>query len=61
MAKSYYISPMRSNAIIEETMTGQTIVIDGMTYAEVSRHPRGKRILRKLQSVEGEEKIRIYY
>ena len=61
MAKSYYISPMRSNAIIEETMTGQTIVIDGMTYAEVSRPPRGKRILRKLQSVEGEEKIRIYY
>ena len=61
MAKSYYISPMRSNAIIEETMTGQTIVIDGMTYAEVSRPPRGKRILRKLQSIEGEEKIRIYY
>ena len=61
MAKSYYISPMRSNAMIEETMTGQTIVIDGMTYAEVSRPPRGKRILRKLQSVEGEEKIRIYY
>lgn len=61
MAKSYYISPMRANAMIEETMTGQTIVIDGMTYAEVSRPPRGKRILRKLSSIEGEEKIRIYY
>lgn len=61
MAKSYYISPMRANAMIEETMTGRTIIIDEKTYAEVSRPPRGKRILRKLQSVEGEEKIRIYY
>lgn len=61
MTKSYYISPMRSNAMIEETMTGKTIVIEGLTYAEVSRPPRGKRIIRKLQSVEGTEKIRIYH
>lgn len=61
MAKSYYISPMRANAMIEETMTGKTIVIDEKTYAEVSRPPRGKRILRKLSSIEGDEKINIYY
>ena len=61
MTKSFYISPMRSNAMIEETMTGNTIVIDGLTYAEVSRAPRGKRVLRKLMKEDGSEQIKIYY
>jgi len=61
MIKSYYISPMRSNAMIDETMTGKSIVIEGLTYSEISRPPRGKRIIRKLSSVEGSEKIRIYH
>lgn len=61
MIKSCYISPMRSNALIDETMTGKTIVVDGLTYAEVSRPPRGKRIIRKLTNLEGTEKIRIYH
>lgn len=52
---------MRSNALIDETMTGKTIVVDGLTYAEVSRPPRGKRIIRKLTNLEGTEKIRIYH
>ena len=61
MIKSYYISPMRANALIEETMTGQTILVEGRTYAELSRPPRGRRIIRKLQNIEGTEKLRIYY
>jgi hypothetical protein len=61
MIKSSYISPMRSNAMIDETMTGRTIVVDGMTYAEVSRPPRGKRIIRKFTNLEGTEKIRVYH
>jgi len=61
MIKSFYISPMRSNAMIEETMTGNTIVIDGLTYSEVSRAPRGKRVLRKLVKEDGSEQIKIYY
>ena len=60
MTKSYYISPMRANAMIEETMTGTTIVIDKRTYAEVSRAPRGKRIIRRLVKEDGSEQIRIY-
>lgn len=60
MVKSYYISPMRSNAMIEETMTGTTIVIDQKTYAELSRAPRGKRVIRKLVKEDGTEQIRIY-
>lgn len=61
MIKSFYISPMRSNAMIDETMTGITIKIDGLTYAEVSRAPRGKRVIRKLSKVDGSEQIKIYY
>jgi len=60
MEKSYYISPMRSNAMIDETMTGTTIVIEGKTYAELSRAPRGKRVIRKLSKEDGSEQIRIY-
>lgn len=60
MTKSYYISPMRANAMIEETMTGTTIVINERTYAEVSRAPRGRRVLRKLVKEDGSEQIKIY-
>ena len=47
--------------MIDETMTGRTISIDGLTYAEVSRAPRGKRVLRKLSKEDGSEQIKIYY
>lgn len=60
MEKSYYISPMKANAIIEETMTGTTIVVDGRTYAEVSRAPRGRRVMRKFTKEDGSEQIKIY-
>lgn len=60
MEKSYYISPMRSNAMIDETMTGTTIVIEGKTYAEITRAPRGKRVIRRLSKEDGSEQIRIY-
>lgn len=46
--------------MIDETMTGMTIVIDGLTFAEVSRAPRGKRIIRRLVKEDGSEQIRIY-
>lgn len=60
MTKSYYISPMRSNAMIDETMTGTTVVIEGKTYAELSRAPRGKRVVRRLMKQDGTQQIRIY-
>lgn len=60
MIKRYYISPMKANAMIEETMTGNTIKLDGYTYAEVSRAPRGRRVLRKLSKEDGSEQIKIY-
>ena len=61
MIKGFYISPMRSNSMIDETMTGKTIKIEGLTYAEVSRAPRGKRVLRKLSKEDGSEQIKIYH
>ena len=60
MIKTYYISPMRANAMIEETMTGSTIVIESKTYAELSRPPRGKRVIRRLLKEDSSEQIRIY-
>ena len=60
MTKSYYISPMRANAMIEETMTGTTIVIEGRTYSELSRAPRGRRIIRVLLKEDSSEQIKIY-
>lgn len=60
MVKSYYISPLRANAMIEETMTGNSIKIGEYTYAEVSRAPRGRRLVRKLLKEDGSEQIKIY-
>jgi hypothetical protein len=51
---------MKANAMIEETMTGNTITLDGYTYAEISRAPRGRRVLRKLSKEDGSEQIKIY-
>ena len=60
MAKSYYISPMKANALIEETMTGNSIKIGDYTYVELSRAPRGRRVVRKLTKEDGSEQIKIY-
>lgn len=60
VTRSYYISPVKSNAMIDETMTGSSIVFEGRTYNQISRAPRGKRILQRLTSVEGTEKLIIY-
>jgi hypothetical protein len=58
--RSYFISPSKSNAMIDETMTGSHIVFEDRTYNEISRAPRGKRVLKRLTSVEGTEKLIIY-
>jgi hypothetical protein len=60
MVKSFYISAMRSNAIIDELMTGSSIKIEGRTFYELSRAPRGKRIFKRLRSLDEKEKIVIY-
>ena len=45
MIKSYYISPMRSNAQISETIIpGYHITVGGNTYELVSKRPRNKII-----------------
>lgn len=46
--------------MIDETMTGTTVVIEGKTYAELSRAPRGKRVVRRLMKQDGTQQIRIY-
>lgn len=60
MLKSYYISPMKINAMIEETTTGNSIKIGEYTYVELSRAPRGRRVTRRLAKEDGSELIKIY-
>lgn len=60
MKKSFYISSMRSNAMIDELMTGSSIKLEGRTYNQLIRAPRGKRILRRLMNMDESEKIVIY-
>jgi len=60
MEKRYYISSMRSNAVIDETMTGSFITIGGLTYRELTRAPRGKRIFRKFTKEDKSERIVVY-
>lgn len=60
MVKSFYISAMRSNATIDELMTGSSIKLKGRTYFQLTRAPRGKRIIKRLRSLDEREKIVIY-
>jgi len=60
MVKTFYISPMRSNAMIDEIMTGSSIKVEGRTYHQLSRAPRGKRIMKRLINMDESEKIVIY-
>ena len=61
MKKSFYISSMKMNSLIAETViSGYHIVVDGLTYELVSRRPRNKRVIRKLSGVTTEEEITIY-
>lgn len=60
MVKSFYISAMRSNAMIDELMTGTSIKLEGRTYHQLTRAPRGKRIFKKLISLDESEKLVIY-
>mgnify|MGYP003125966842 CR=1 FL=1 len=60
MVKSYYISPMRANATVEELMTGNFIRIDDYTYCELSKAPRGRRVMRKFINEQETESIKIY-
>lgn len=51
MIKSYFISPMRSNAQISETIIpGYHITVEGNTYELVSKRPRNKFIKRTLSN-----------
>ena len=61
MNKSFYISSMKMNSMISDTIIiGHHIVVDGLTYELVSRRPKNRRVLRKLVNSSGTEEITIY-
>lgn len=61
MKKSFYISSMKMNSIISDTViSGYHIVVDGLTYELLSRRPKNRRVIRKLVGVDTQEEITIY-
>ena len=61
MQKTYYISSMKMNSLIAETVVpGHHIVVEGFTYELISRRPKNRRVIRKLLSTSKQEHITIY-
>lgn len=61
MEKLFYVTATKINARIADTViTGKHITIDGYTYERVSRRPLGRRVIRKLKSVDTNTQITIY-
>lgn len=61
MNKELYISPLRINSRISETvLEGYHIVIDGATYERISRAPIGRRPVQRLINEETNTRITIY-
>lgn len=61
MQKLYFIALRRTNAMIADTiLSGYHIKLDGYTYEQVSRPPRGRTIRRRLINENTQERILIY-
>lgn len=61
MNKLMFVPATKINAVISETVIpGSHITINGYTYEQVSRAPRGRRITRKLINEDKQERIVIY-
>lgn len=60
MEKRYFISPSKANALISETMTGSSVIFEGRTYSEITRAPKGRRIMKKLVNLKDTLKLVIY-
>lgn len=59
MSELFYFPSVKINARVSElVMEGYEIIIDKYTYVRLSRKPKSRRILRKLQS--SNERILIY-
>jgi len=61
MQKLFFILGSKINASIADTVIpGQHISLDGYQYQQLTRAPRGKRIIRKLINEDKQERIVIY-
>lgn len=59
--EQYYVPSLKVNSKISDTvMNGYHIEIEGITYQQLSRKPRGRSIVRKLQGMESNTSIIIY-
>lgn len=61
MISTFYVSSTRINARIADlVMPGSHITVDGLTYEQLSRRPKGRSIYRKFTKEDNTESIIIY-
>jgi len=61
MNKLMFVPAVKMTAVISDTVIpGKHITINGYTFEQVSRAPRGRRITRKLINEDKQERIVIY-
>jgi hypothetical protein len=61
MEKHYFISPSKINAKITDTViTSSFITIGDYTYQELSRPPKGRRIIKKFTKEDNSVRFNIY-
>jgi len=61
MINTFYVSSGRINARIADlVMPGSHITVDGLTYEQLYRRPKGRSIDRKLIKEDNTETITIY-
>lgn len=59
--EKYYVSSLKINSKISDTvLEGRHIEIEGITYQQVSRKPRGRSIERRLQNLDSNLRFIIY-
>lgn len=62
MDQRYFIAKSQLTSKIALTvLEGETITLEGITYLELNKKPRGKTILRRLQKVEDVAKQILIY
>jgi hypothetical protein len=61
MEKLFYVPGLKITAKIADTVIdGQHIEVDGDRYERVSKRPTGRRVMRRLRSIDESTQITIY-
>lgn len=61
MEKLFYVPGLKITPKISDTVVdGQHIIVDGDRYERVNKRPTGRRVMRRLRSLDDSTQITIY-